>query len=185
MTNIIALMIALASLLPQDVPASVGAYQNKLMQHASQSYLDGKLKLTSTQKKELDCLTKVIWFEARGESYKGKMLVANVVQNRTTYGKPFANNICAVVYQKGQFSWTKSSKRKQISFKKVAKLHVKTEEKQVLDTVSIALKVVLYGNLVNNTSATHFCSSRECNFKNVKRLGSIGGHEVFKYLGNM
>lgn len=51
------------------------------------------------------CLAKNIYFEARGESTKGKLAVAKVTINRTKSGK-FPATICAVVYQPYQFSWT-------------------------------------------------------------------------------
>lgn len=178
-----ALALGLA-LLSNNALASAGAFETPLIQYASQSYLDGNLKLTSSQRKELDCLTKVIWYEARGESKRGKIIVANVVQNRTTYGKPFATTVCDVVYQRNQFAWTRDLHKKQARFKNVAKKHMEVEQKQVLDTVSVALTVVLF-NPKPITKATHFCSIGEkCNFKNVKRLGKVGNHTLFEYKGN-
>ena len=183
MISIKALVILLASFSTQ-VPASVGTLNDSLTDFASHSYLNGSLKLSSTQRKELECLTKVIWFEARGESKRGKMMVANVVQNRTQFGKPFATTVCDVVYQKNQFAWTKDSKKKHAKFKNLAKLHMKNEEKAVMDTVSVAIQTVIF-NPPKITNATHFCSIGEkCNFKNVKKLGKIGNHTMFEYLGN-
>lgn len=57
------------------------------------------------------CLAKNIYYEARGESKAGKLAVAKVTLNRVS-SPNFANNICGVVYQKHQFSWTKNPKRK-------------------------------------------------------------------------
>jgi spore germination cell wall hydrolase CwlJ-like protein len=58
--------------------------------------------------KQLECLTKNIYFEAATESYEGKLAVAQVVLNRAKNPK-FPKNICAVVYQNTngvyQFSW--------------------------------------------------------------------------------
>lgn len=51
----------------------------------------------------LECLTKNIYYEARGESLKGKFAVAHVTINRSkTRNKP----ICGIVYEARQFSWT-------------------------------------------------------------------------------
>ena len=183
MISIKALVILLASFSTQ-VPASVGTLNDSLTDFASHSYLNGSLKLSSSQQKELDCLTKVIWFEARGESKHGKMMVANVVQNRTQFGKPFATTVCDVVYQKNQFAWTRDSKKKQAKFKNLAKIHMKNEEYAVMETVSVAIQTVIF-NPPKITNATHFCSIGEkCNFKNVKKLGKIGNHTMFEYLGN-
>lgn len=179
-----ALAFILVGLSSQNALASAGALEQSALQFASRSYLDGSLKLSGTQRKELECLTKVVWFESRGESRRGKMMVANVVLNRMQYGKPFATTVCDVVYQKNQFAWTRDSKKKHAKFKNLAKLHMKNEEKAVMDTVSVAIQTVIF-NPPKITSATHFCSIGEkCNFKNVKKLGKIGNHTMFEYLGN-
>lgn len=184
MVTIKALAFVLTALVSYQAPASVGAYDNPLVTFASQSYLNGSLKLSSSQQKELDCYAKVTWYEARGESKRGKILVANVVRNRTNYGKPFATTVCDVVYQRNQFAWTRDSKKKHTSFKKIAKKHMDVEERQVVDTLNVAFTMMLM-NPPAATKATHFCSVGEkCNFKNVKRLGKVGNHTFFEYLGN-
>ena len=66
----------------------------------------------STRMKELDCLTRNIYWEAASEPFEGKVGVAQVTMNRVNSGK-FANSVCEVVYQKNifyakvvcQFSW--------------------------------------------------------------------------------
>ena len=62
--------------------------------------------------RELDCLTRNIYWEAASEPFEGKVGVAQVTLNRVESGK-FASSVCAVVYQKNvfyekivcQFSW--------------------------------------------------------------------------------
>ena len=61
-------------------------------------------------KKDLECLAKNIYFEARGESHKGKIAVAQVTLNRVIHSSEFNKTICGVVYQKDQFSWTSNHK---------------------------------------------------------------------------
>lgn len=48
--------------------------------------------------KQLECLSTAIYFEARGESYRGQVAVAQVVLNRTKDHR-YPDTICAVVYQ--------------------------------------------------------------------------------------
>ena len=69
--------------------------------------------ITAEQRtKELDCLTRNIYWEAASEPFEGKVGVAQVTLNRVESGK-FAPTICGVVYQKNvfyqkvvcQFSW--------------------------------------------------------------------------------
>ena len=62
--------------------------------------------------RQLDCLTRNIYWEAASEPFEGKVAVAQVTLNRVESGK-FADSVCGVVYQKNiiyekvicQFSW--------------------------------------------------------------------------------
>ena len=62
--------------------------------------------------KQLECLTRNIYWESASEPFEGKVAVAQVTINRVSSGK-FASDICGVVYQKNvvydkvicQFSW--------------------------------------------------------------------------------
>ena len=56
-------------------------------------------------------MAEVIYNEARGESLKGRLAVGQVVINRTK-SMWFPDTICAVVYEPGQFSWTKDKHRR-------------------------------------------------------------------------
>lgn len=52
---------------------------------------------------EFDLLSRLIYAEARGESFEGKVAVAEVVLNRVENNQ-FPNTITEVIYQKNQFS---------------------------------------------------------------------------------
>jgi len=62
--------------------------------------------------KQLECLARNIYYEAKGEPFEGKVAVAQVTINRMESGL-FPNDLCKVVYQKNivydkvlcQFSW--------------------------------------------------------------------------------
>ena len=62
--------------------------------------------------RQLDCLTRNIYWEAAIEPFEGKVAVAQVTMNRVESGR-FADSVCGVVYQKNviyekvicQFSW--------------------------------------------------------------------------------
>ena len=58
---------------------------------------------------DLECLTKNIYYEARGEDHRGKFAVAHVTINRLKTGY-WGNSICKVVYARKQFSWTLATK---------------------------------------------------------------------------
>ena len=72
------------------------------------------LERTSTQikynEKDVDCLTRNIYYEAGVEDTMGKYAVAQVTLNRVKTGK-WGKSICQVVYARKQFSWTAKKKR--------------------------------------------------------------------------
>ena len=57
----------------------------------------------SSNNSNLNLLSKVVYSEARGESYKGQVAVAAVVLNRVKHSS-FPNSISGVVYQPGAFT---------------------------------------------------------------------------------
>ena len=67
---------------------------------------------TADRTRQLECLTRNIYWESASEPFEGKAAVAQVTINRVASGK-FASDICGVVYQKNiiaekvvcQFSW--------------------------------------------------------------------------------
>lgn len=61
--------------------------------------------------RDLQCMAEALYFEARGESRAGQRAVAEVILNRVDSGR-FPNNVCGVVNQRGQFSYTISGSRK-------------------------------------------------------------------------
>lgn len=58
--------------------------------------------------REMVCLSKAIYWEARNQPFNAQVAVAQVVLNRAEDGR-FGNSLCAVVYQRDgrlcQFSW--------------------------------------------------------------------------------
>ena len=69
-----------------DAPATIfdGTVRNK----------DGK----KVSAKELNCMATAIYFEARGENYRGQVAVGQVVMNRVKH-KLYPSTICGVVFQ--------------------------------------------------------------------------------------
>ncbi|CAN5417774.1 cell wall hydrolase [soil metagenome] len=55
---------------------------------------------------QMQCLAGAVYFEAKGESLAGQLAVARVIVNRMESGR-FANSLCGVVYQRGQFSFVR------------------------------------------------------------------------------
>lgn len=61
-------------------------------------------------KKQIECLAANVYHEARGEPFLGQVLVARTTLNRVLH-TAYPDSICAVVFQKHQFSWTLQTKR--------------------------------------------------------------------------
>jgi spore germination cell wall hydrolase CwlJ-like protein len=90
---------------------AVCMYQlNQLRQHKQSVPL---ATLTVEERmRQLDCLTRNIYWEAASEPFEGKVAVAQVTLNRVESGR-YPDTICGVVYQKNvfyervvcQFSW--------------------------------------------------------------------------------
>ena len=57
-------------------------------------------------KSQIECLSRVAYHEAKGESDRGMIAVMQVTMNRVKSEK-FANTICGVVYSPNQYSWSK------------------------------------------------------------------------------
>ncbi len=51
--------------------------------------------------RELHCLSEAVYYEARGETYRGQLAVAEVVMNRVKSGI-YPHSVCGVVYQGSQ-----------------------------------------------------------------------------------
>lgn len=69
----------------------------------------------ATSLKDVRCIALNIYHEARGETKSGMEAIAWVTLNRANHPS-YPNEICNVVYQKSQFSWT--SKKDKIPYER-------------------------------------------------------------------
>ena len=105
--------LLMAAGLAAVVVAVVAVVQARL-DHLRQAQLDMPAGYVTAAEKtrQLECLTRNIYWEAASEPFEGKVAVAQVTLNRMQSGK-FADSVCGVVYQKNvfyervvcQFSW--------------------------------------------------------------------------------
>src|SRR3546814_4388492 len=56
----------------------------------------------------MKCLAGAVYFESKGESLEGQLAVARVIINRARSGR-FADSLCGVIYQPGQFSFVRGN----------------------------------------------------------------------------
>jgi len=113
--------------------------------------VEKKVFLDETQ---VVCLSKNIYFEARGEDTEGQIAVAHVTMNRVRHHK-FPNTVCGVVYQAKK--WNDSPIRNKCQFSwycdgKSDKIHDWKSYHKISD---IARRVML-GELEDNTNGSTF-----------------------------
>ena len=111
---------------------------------------------------EIQCLAKNVYFESRGENFKGKLAVALVTLNRTKK-EGYPKSICGVVYQKGQFSWT--TKRQKI-----------TDVTDYTDSLLAATMAMENSNLLGDFKATHYHNLTVAPAWGLHRVARIGKH---------
>jgi spore germination cell wall hydrolase CwlJ-like protein len=131
-----------------------------------------------TSSRELDCLAKGVYFEARGEGTAGMEAVAQVIVNRARHPS-FPKSICGVIYEgagKGrgcQFSFAcDGSMRKGVSgplWARAQQIAARTLDGEVRSPVG---------------TATFFHATRIApNWKGLVRVTTVGRHVFYKHPG--
>ncbi len=94
---------------------------------------------------ELGCLAMNIYHEGRGEPIQGREAIASVTMNRVRSDR-YPDTVCAVVWQRKQFSWTRTAPRH----------HVITDFKAWREALEIA-RLFISGPMITTVgNATHY-----------------------------
>jgi spore germination cell wall hydrolase CwlJ-like protein len=121
--------------------------------------------------RQIHVLALNMYHEARGEGEKGMQMVGEVTLNRVDH-PAFPDNICDVVYQRGQFSWTRKGDT------------TPYEKKMWERSLEIAEKLVRKEALLYNTGATHFMSRKIKNppawARTFERVAVVGNHVFYE-----
>lgn len=142
----------------------------------------GKVSERLKYEAELACLKANVFFEARGEPFKGKAAVAQVTMNRVK-AKQYPNSVCATVFQPHQFSWSKQlpkSKINQIMQGQVQKMKP-ADKKAYLESKAIA-ELALQGKLTVLPSKVMHYHATSVNPKwahKMEKHGMIGNHVFY------
>lgn len=132
------------------------------------------------QSRDLDCLTRVAYYEARGEGAEGMRAVTQVVLNRVRH-PAFPSSVCGVVYQGSnrstgcQFSFTcNGAMRGSVN---------RAAWDRARDIASAALSGKVFGAVGN---ATHFhTTSVSPGWRNrLVRVTQVGDHYFYRFGGN-
>jgi spore germination cell wall hydrolase CwlJ-like protein len=131
------------------------------------------------RERELDCLTKNIYYEAGNEPFEGKVAVAQVTINRSK-SKHFPSDLCAVIYEKNivynkvicQFSWYCDSRAR------ARPLHAATYK----ESEAVAKKVLLEGFRLDiiKEDVLYYHANYVNPRWNKKRVIQIGKHIFYK-----
>jgi N-acetylmuramoyl-L-alanine amidase len=153
---------------------------------------------------QVNCLAQNIYHEARGESYNGKIAVANVTLNRVRSEK-FPSTICGVVKQAVYSRWWKETHNRNVPVRhmcqfswycdgKSDEIYLTDSHGNIIrdnvqaweDSLEIAQQAML-GNLADLTDgATHYYNARLANpkwahhYAHVKTIGNHSFHNMYK-----
>ncbi|WP_298917693.1 cell wall hydrolase [uncultured Algimonas sp.] len=134
-------------------------------------------KQSEASMREANCLAEAVYYEARGESRKGQIAVAQVVQNRVL-SKHYPDTICGVVYQGSerttgcQFSFTCDG-----SMKKAPKGRSWTLAKDVARYVSTETPRSLVG--VSTHYHTDYVDPRWN--RTLRKTKQVGSHIFYRF----
>jgi len=129
--------------------------------------------------KELECLAKNLYYEARGEGFSGMMAVGTVTMNRVESSK-FPNTVCAVVYEK-----TFSSGRRVCQFSWVCQPNVTKPNKNIdlyRQAVAIAARILYTGDRYQKVRHALFFHADYVNprWRNMRHVATIGRHIFYE-----
>ncbi len=161
--------------MPQAVPEQL-AYA-RATAPATETELQGE-PMAGLSDKEMWCLATAIYFEARGESYRGQVAVGQVVLNRVKDHR-YPNTICGVVFQN-------QNKRNacQFSFACDGIPEAVTEPEPWAQAEEIAQKVTsgeLYLTEVGEATHYHATYVRPAWAPRMTKVTQIGLHVFYKF----
>ncbi len=132
-----------------------------------------KTKKKIADAREVECLARNIYHEARGQSKEGQYAVAIVTKNRAESGK-FPSTIEKVIKQPGQFSWYRGKKSEPIRETEAYAIS-KEIAKNVLEENG-----TLYQEVHRKLSgALYFCEKRVSIPGKRKVTARIGNHKFY------
>lgn len=130
--------------------------------------------------KELTCLAKNIFFEARGTDKNEEIKIINVTTNRVK-SKMFPKTYCGVVYDHKQFSWTINLVKHDISrlIKKVVEYKAwENAQKMARFELEYGYKDTTFGSLLYHTPGVN---PKWCRNGKTKMVMATNYHMYYKF----
>ena len=116
----------------------------------------------------LECLAGAIYFESTGEPLTGQLAVAEVIINRAKSGR-FPTDVCAVVKQRGQFSFVRGGQIPTINIGKAYRTAIAVAKVALADAWNSPAQKALYFNTADRRPAGR-----------VIKVASIGNHVFYR-----
>lgn len=115
------------------------------------------------------CLAGAVYYESKGESLSGQLAVARVIINRALSGR-FANSLCGVVHQPGQFSFVRGGSIPAIN----------TASRDWREAVAIS-NIALKNSWANEAEGALFFHARRVSPGwRLKKVASIDNHIFYR-----
>lgn len=117
----------------------------------------------------LQCLAGAVYFESKGEPLSGQLAVAEVIINRAKSGR-FADDVCSVVKQRGQFSFVRGGRIPSIDGARAAY------------RTALAVAKVALGDMWDSPApkALYFHARRAAPGWGLTKVASIGNHIFYR-----
>lgn len=117
----------------------------------------------------LRCLAGAVYFESKGEPLPGQLAVAQVILNRVRSGR-FADDVCGVVKQRGQFSFVRAGSIPPIDESGTA----------YRTAVAVARVALAQAWEAPAPAALFFHTAREGSGARMTRVATIGNHVFYR-----
>ncbi len=116
----------------------------------------------------LQCLAGAIYFESKGEPLTGQLAVAEVIINRAKSGR-FPADVCAVVKQRGQFSFVRGGQIPNINAGNAYRTAIAVAKVALADAWNSPAETALYFNTPDRRPAAR-----------AIKVASIGNHVFYR-----
>lgn len=113
-----------------------------------------------------ECLARAVYFEARGEPLEGQLAVAQVILNRVASGR-FADTVCGVIAQRGQFSFDRS------------RAPADSRDWRTAKAIAAIAANADWQAMVPRATAFH-ATRVNASWSNMKRVSTIGNHVFYR-----
>lgn len=116
----------------------------------------------------LQCLAGAIYFESKGEPLTGQLAVAEVIINRAKSGR-FPTDVCAVVKQRGQFSFVRGGQIPNINAGTAYRTAIAVAKVALADAWNSPAETALYFNTPDRRPSVR-----------AIKVASIGNHVFYR-----